>query len=62
MCKTRCGRTLERDKIGYKRWTSAAKKGKKGRNMMLFTSCEGLSLDKVWQFPTDSQQTLLYKV
>ena len=34
------------------------KEQKKGRNMMLFTSCEGPSLDRVWQFPTDSQQTI----
>ena len=32
---------------------------KKGRNMILFTSCEGPSLDRVWQFPTDSQQTII---
>ena len=48
MCKTRGGRTSERDKIGNKRWTSDAKKGKKGRNMILFTTCEGPSLDRVW--------------
>ena len=29
MYKTRGGRTSERDKIGKKRWTSDAKKGKK---------------------------------
>ena len=29
MCKTRVGRTSERDKICKKRWTSDAKKGKK---------------------------------
>ena len=29
MCKTRDGRMSERDKIGKKRWTSDAKKGKK---------------------------------
>ena len=56
MCKTRGGRTSERDKISKKRWTSDAKKRKKkGRNMILLTSCEGPSLDRVWQFPTDSQ-------
>ena len=27
--------------------------------MILFTSCEGLSLDRVWQFPADSQQTII---
>ena len=26
--------------------------------MILFTSCEGPSLDRIWQFPTDSQQTI----
>ena len=51
MYKTRGGRTSERDKIGRKRWTSDAKKRKKGRNMILLTSCEGPSLDRVWQFP-----------
>ena len=30
MCKTRGGRTSERDKISKKRWTSDAKKRKKG--------------------------------
>ena len=59
MCKTRGGRTSERDKIGKKRWTSDAKKGQKGRNMILFTGCEGPSLDRVWQFPTDSHQTII---
>ena len=59
MCKTRGGRTLEQDKIGKKRWTSDAKKRKKGRNMILFTSFEGPSFDRVWQFPTDSQQTII---
>ena len=59
MCKTRGGRTSERDKIGKKRWTSDAKKRKKGRNMILFTSCEGPSLNRVWQFPIDSQQTII---
>ena len=33
MCKTRGWRTSERDKISKKRWTSDAKKRKKGRNM-----------------------------
>ena len=60
MCKTRGGRTSERDKIGKKRWISDAKKRKKGRNMILFTSCEGPSLDRVRQFPTDSQQTIMW--
>ena len=45
-CKTRGGRTSERDKIGKKRWTSDAKKGKK-QNMILHTSCEGPSLDSL---------------
>ena len=45
------GRTSERDKIGKKWWTSDAKKRKKGRNMILFTSCKGPSLGRVWQFP-----------
>ena len=58
MCKTRGGHTSERDKIGKKQWTSDAKNRKKGRNMILFTSCEGPSLDRVWQFLTDSQQTI----
>ena len=30
--------------------------------MILFTSCEGPSLDRVWQFPTDSQQTIITDV
>ena len=30
--------------------------------MILFTSCEGPSLDRVWQFPTDSQQTIMTDV
>ena len=61
MCKTHGGHTSERGKIGKKRWTSDAKNRKKGRNMIpvLFTSCEGPSLDRVWQFPTDSQQTII---
>ena len=59
MCKTRGGRTSEWDKIGKKRWKSDAKKWKKGQNMILFTSYEGPSLARVWQFPTDSQQTII---
>ena len=27
--------------------------------MILFTSCEGPSLDRVWQFPTDSKQAII---
>ena len=60
MCKTRGGHTSERDKIGKKQWTSGTKNRKKGRNMILFTSCKGPSLDRVWQFPTDSQQTIIF--
>ena len=62
MCKTRGGHTSERDKIGKKQWTSGTKNRKKGRNMILFTSCEGPSLDRDWQFPTDSQQTIMTDV
>ena len=32
---------------------------KKRRNEILFTSCEGPSLGRVWQCPTDSQQTII---
>ena len=55
------GRTAEREKRGGKRRPlDAQKKEKKtGRNVILFTSCEGPSLDRVWQFPTDSQQTII---
>ena len=35
------------------------KKGKKGRNMILFTSCKGPSLDRIRQFPTDSKQPIM---
>ena len=60
MCKTRGGHTSERDKIGKKTMDIGHKEQKKGRNMILFTSCEGPSLDRVWQFPTDSQQTIIF--
>ena len=35
------------------------KEQKKRTKLILFTSCEGPSLDRVWQFPTDSQQTII---
>ena len=35
------------------------KRNEEGRNMILFTSCEGPSLDRVWQFLTDLQQTII---
>ena len=47
-------------KIGKKQWTSGTKNRKEGRNMILFTSCEGPSLDSVWHFPTVSQQTIIF--
>ena len=61
MCKTRGGHTSERYKIGKKQMGIGHKEQKKGRNMIpvLFTSCEGPSLDRVWHFPTDSQQTII---
>ena len=31
----------------------------KRTELILFTSCEGPSLDRVWQFPTDSEQTII---
>ena len=34
-------------------------KEKNGRNVILFTTCEGPSLDRDSQFPTDSQQTII---
>ena len=64
MCKTRGGHTSERDKIGKKQWTSGTKNRKKGRNIDTYNSqvCEGPSFDRVWQFPTDSQQTIMTDV
>ena len=62
MCKTRGGRLGARrngTKLVRNDGHRTQRKEKKGRNMILFTSCEGQSLDRVWQFPTDSHQTII---
>ena len=48
---------------GRKRESSHAKKRKKRTKydiIHIFISCEGLSLDRGWQFPTDSQETTIF--